>query len=234
MPGREKTSQQDVAYYSLETNQRFKNEQHNFSCLYFLTLFVFFLLSPLKAPPGHFCCFILSHFIALFFFSLQPVSWSEFIWPLSLSPRQLYFVSFTAPLKWWKSILTRDQDLYDRRRPQLEAHQTHLNGRQKKRFLPPLCLPLKSRWKSAHAGSGLHHSSFIDASSLRVEAVGWGWLGMWLLGGVCRMRMVSPPSDKTQPFFLPLAFYISSIHNKKYLGTDEWLEATSKLQRVFF
>lgn len=51
--------------------------------------------------------------------------------------------SALLPPKWWKSILTRDQDLYDRQRLQLQAHQTHLNGRQKQRDFCPLCLLLK-------------------------------------------------------------------------------------------
>lgn len=66
----------------------------------------------------------------------------------------------------------------------------------------------------------------------------WGWVdkGMCSLGGVCRMGMVSGLWIK--PFFplcLPFIF-TSSITNKEqiHLRTDDWLEATCKLEKVFF
>lgn len=74
-------------------------------------------------------------FFGLFF---GTVSCSQFIWPLSCSSRQHYALSLcSSPPKWWKSILTRDQDLYDKQSLQLEAHQTHLNVRQKQKISAP-------------------------------------------------------------------------------------------------
>jgi len=62
-----------------------------------------------------------------------------------------------------KSILTRDQDLYDKQSLQLQAHQTHFERQTKAKDFGPLCLLLKTYSKSAHAFSNLCHSSFIDA-----------------------------------------------------------------------
>lgn len=84
-------------------------------------------------------------FVFFHFFFLTPksllffctVSWSQFIWPLSCSPRHEYTLSLYSSPKWWKSILTRDQDLYDKQSLQLEAHQAHLNGRQKQKISAP-------------------------------------------------------------------------------------------------
>lgn len=49
----------------------------------------------------------------------------------------LFSQACTAPPKWCKSILTRDQDPYDKQRLLLQAHQTHLKDRQKQKISAP-------------------------------------------------------------------------------------------------
>lgn len=148
MPGREKTSQQGMAYYSLKTNQKFVNRRQLHSFFFILLLlFAFVLSSPLEAPPLHpswpFLFYFFLFYCIIFIFPASELVWVHLA--LIFVSQAAIFCVFTAPLKWWKSILRRDQDLYDKQSPQLEAHQTHLNARQKKRFLPSLCLLLKSR-----------------------------------------------------------------------------------------
>lgn len=116
---------------------------------------------------------------------------------------------WTAPPKWWKSILTRDQDLYDKQSLLLGAHQYHLNGRQKQKKKSAPCalfpkMPLKILKK---------HSSLLKGPRFRQ---GFD-KGLFLRGGVSRFGMVSVPKKQSLLFLFypPLYNFASGITNEK-------------------
>lgn len=119
MPGREKTSQQEWASYSVITTGTFQNGPWD-DLTYFLFGTLFLRLLQLTSPlacrgPSFFYSSSVSVLLSLILFSQ----------------------ACTAPPKWCKSILTRDQDPCDKRSLQLQAHQTHLNDRQKQKISAP-------------------------------------------------------------------------------------------------
>lgn len=126
----------------------------------------------------------------------------------------------TAPPKWWKSILTRDQELYDEQSLPLEAHQYHLNGRQKpKKKICPLCafpaMPLKIC------------SYFLQSATqffIEVPLFGQGNRQ----GDVLTWRCVQDGNGPPFFYFLPLA----SLTRKK--SKNWWLAWSNLLVREGF
>lgn len=119
MPGREKTLQQERASYPAITSGTFQNGLwDDLTYFFFYTVFLRLLriTSPLACRgPSFFYSNSVSVLLSLILFSQ----------------------ACTAPPKWCKSILTRDQDPYDKQSLLLEAHQTHLNDRQKQKISAP-------------------------------------------------------------------------------------------------
>lgn len=197
---------------------------------------VCFLLSPLKAPPGHFCCFILSHFIALFFFLSAA---GKLVWVhlalIFVSQAAIFCVFYSSPEMMEINSHKRSGPLWQAQAAaggSSDPSEWQTKEKISASFMPSPEIPLKicscRLWSAPQffywcffffkgGGGGVGVARGCGCSE---ACAGWVW---------CR-----PPRIKPTLLFLPLAFYISSIHNKKYLGTDEWLEATSKLQRVFF
>ena len=196
MLGGEKTSQQDRASYSLKTNPTFENGlRDNLTCFcfcFFSAFFFFFLSLPPFSTPWS---------LLVGFFSGCTVSWSQFIWPLSCSPRHEYIPSVcTAPPKWWKSILTRDQDLYDKQSLQLKAHQAHLNGRQKQKISAP-CAFSWNPIENLLMPSPICATVLLLMLSFFLEGLGGGcrqgdelaWRRVWDRNGVGPLDKSSPP-----------------------------------------
>lgn len=120
MPGREKTLQRERASYPAITSGTFQNGLWD-DLTYFFLLYCFPPLALHHLPFG------LSGGPSFFYSNSVSVL-------LSLI---LFSQACTAPPKWCKSILTRDQDPYDKQSLLLEAHQTHLNDRQKQKISAP-------------------------------------------------------------------------------------------------
>lgn len=192
MLGREKTSLQDRASYSLKTHLTFENGLWD-NLTYFCFCFLFF-----HTPKS-----------LLFFFCT--VSWSQFIWPLSCSPRQEYtFSLYSSPQMMEINSHKRSGPLWQAEPPARGSSDPFERQTKAKDFCP-LCLLLKSHWKSAHAFSNLRHSSFIDALFF---FVGKGIdKGMYSLGGVCGTGMVSVPWIKPSLFSASTPFYFYSWHH---------------------
>lgn len=211
MLGRGKTSQQArSSSYSLKTNLTFENGLRDNLTRFFL--FTFILFFPLLFS------FSLCSFL---FFIVQNVGFSSFGPYLALPGRNIPS-EYTPPHpKWWKSILTRDQDLYDKQSLQLQAHQTHLNGRQKRKISAPCAFS----WNPIE--NLLMPSQICAAVLLLMLSFREGIdKGMCSLGGVCGTGTVSVPWIK--PLFFPPPSHFTStsgITNKRN-RSDDWLEAT--------
>lgn len=168
----------------------------------------------------YFCfCFCLFFFLTLktllygFLRFFCTVSWSQFIWPLSCSPRQEYTLSLcSSPQMMEINSHMRSGPLWQAEPPAWGSSDPFERQTKAKDFCP-LCLLLKSHWKSTHAFSNLHHNSFIDALFFPFFLGGdrqgdvLAWRRVWDGNGV-------GPLDKTFTFFLSLLpFYFYFWHH---------------------
>lgn len=189
MLGGEKTSQQDRASCSLKTNIWEWTVRQ-------LNIFLF-LFSIIKASSLDF---------SGYFFT---VSWSQLIWPLSFSPRPEYTLSlYSFPQMMEINSHKRSGPLWQAEPPARGSSDPFEQQTKAKDFCP-LCLLLKSHWKSAHAFFNLCHSSFIDALFFG-EGDRQGDVLAWR-----RVRDGNGvgPLDKTFSFFLSLfPFYFYFWH----------------------
>lgn len=143
MLGREKTSQQDRASCSLKSNLTFENGLWD-NLTYFCFCFLSFWFFHSQDPP-------LWLFSGFFFFCT--VSWSQFIWPLSRSPRLEYTLSlYNSPQMMEINSHKRSGPLWQAEPPARGSSDPFERQTKAKDFCP-LCLLLKSHWKSAHAFS---------------------------------------------------------------------------------
>lgn len=152
------------------------------------------------------------------------VTWSEFIWPLSCSPRQRHTLPWSPPPshppsfpKWWKSILTRDQDPCDKQSLQLRGSSAPIwtADKSKKDFCPLVPSPwnpIESRRsrlpQSAPQFLLLMPCFFFFWSSEQWRRQLW-WAGgstrgMFWLGAAFSMGNRVGPLDKTSYYYSPL------------------------------
>ena len=223
MLGGEKTSQQDRASYSLKTNPTFENGlRDNLTYFCFCFFFVFFFFFSLSTPLLH---------------SLEPPGWLFFrlysklvsvhLALILLSQAWIYTLClYSSPQMMEINSHKRSGPLWQAE-PPAQGSSGPFERQTKAKDFCPLCLLLKSHWKSAHAFSNLRHSSFIDALFFFGGIGGGGVVdkGMCLLGGVCGTGMVSVPWIKAPhpPRFLLLLLASPAIQNRRL---DELLEAT--------
>lgn len=184
---------QDRASYSLKTNPTFENgPRDNLTCFCFCFFLFFFFLSPLlhSLEPPRWLFFRLYSKLVSVHLALILLS-QAWIYTLSLysSPQMMEINSHKRSGPLWQA------------EPPAQGSSGPFERQTKAKNFCPLCLLLKSHWKSAHAFSNLRHSSFIDA--LFFFFLG-GRGGGFRQGDVLAWRRVRDgngvgPLDKTSP-----------------------------------
>lgn len=123
----------------------------------------------------------------------------------------LFSQACTAPPKWCKSILTRDQDPYDKQRLLLQAHQTHLKDRQKQKISAPCAFcwnPIENLLMSSPICATLlsltvYFSLFLGGYGGVSDVYEMGGGGRCIIKGMCLLEVLCGTGIISVPWIEP-------------------------------